>query len=1215
MAGLTIAAVVNMDAPPKVTASRTVRKARAHPVDASTPGAADGSGSFLLSIPAPPPTAPKKKVRHPKQKKPVPPAGKSENDFPAKETDDSALETSEPPDVVDTSIVTPEAPSGNTGKDETAESVEESEPNQMDHSLVSDKSSVSKNTISDVAVDELFSTPFTEAAIIANEAATPELPSVQESHKEPTALPPSIVTLPEESAIPPLPHVQEPLKGTPTPVDDLRIRAHRLQELERLRLNFEQEPEILPITSPVRNPPVRKSSLNTLSAVASAASNPPPHVTFATDAPASPPQRPSSPISPSPRSPLSPVQSRARSMSPDFSIGDLRRDNAEAWMNRLREVQMRERRAQQAAVAAELAAAAAAEAAKLAREAALLVHGGGSSEGDGHDVGLSPGPGKVPARPLSPNMERQEDLRHRDAFDIAGDEGARERLAAVSSARESGGGFSPPVAILRRPGEDLGPYRRVYQFGRPAAGEDQTAASQRGLGGVVLSFASPPSTVASPKAGLTNIPPGSALFPFPGGQRLTSADFESGTAGDAVQVNVGRSTALGTPVRNGGLSRLPPLSVGGERRAVMAKPPFTDRSPPLSVPAASTSSEAASGAAAADDEPTAEMAFSPRLVLARPVGTASVTYRRAAVGSRSSASSNHSDYTTQGLPTGGYYRPATLATPISLVGRAVSLFSKDAPSVFSGLTSASGAGFSTTGLSAIRERGDTGPPPAPATVGAPGTTTNFPQAPTLPFGAITNSLLLFLKFRVFPAESERILAWCQGSVVAHLPARLADTQRSPAGSPLLRVTRRHSMHIPFLRTQFTSESVASSAPSSWNPAFGARQRSGLSAASPPDINLTAPALRAAYVLATSSAMYVFLPAFAMPRDPFSDAAPPASAAAAAADYLTGVAAQVRYDDPALSLRLWRRVPMSAVARVDVGPNAQYVAVHYVDVSATAAATAAGGAAAGTSGVAVVRSFTFVSRDRASTSALIASVARGRRRQGVVCADSDWNLRALRDTVWLRRSGEVPQRVVWDRAAIPPRADWRTAVFAPPLRDSSRAAAVPHTSWLGSLTSSIIFSTQSLPPLPSGSVLASAPAEDPHMADRQQVRTVDSDDDDPAAAMSANDGPPLYLSVGWMHAEPESSSEDGDALESDASRKTLRSVTVRSVTLTGTRDYLYLAAERLDVWPPAMFPPELDAGGRRRAAISAGIRRASSSTSNDAATEEDDLDDASSATEA
>ncbi|KAJ3102700.1 hypothetical protein HDU96_009541 [Phlyctochytrium bullatum] len=47
-------------------------------------------------------------------------------------------------------------------------------------------------------------------------------------------------------------------------------------------------------------------------------------------------------------------------------------------------------------------------------------------------------------------------------------------------------------------------------------------------------------------------------------------------------------------------------------------------------------------------------------------------------------------------------------------------------------------------------------------------------------------------------------------------------------------------------------------------------------------------------------------------------------------HVADVAAQVRYDDPRRVIRLYNRIPLERLARVDVGPNRQYIAIHFVD---------------------------------------------------------------------------------------------------------------------------------------------------------------------------------------------------------------------------------------------------------------------------------------------
>jgi hypothetical protein len=43
-----------------------------------------------------------------------------------------------------------------------------------------------------------------------------------------------------------------------------------------------------------------------------------------------------------------------------------------------------------------------------------------------------------------------------------------------------------------------------------------------------------------------------------------------------------------------------------------------------------------------------------------------------------------------------------------------------------------------------------------------------------------------------------------------------------------------------------------------------------------------------------------------------------------------VIAQVRYDDPSKKLKLSRKIPFRSLLRIDVGPNRQYLVMHYLD---------------------------------------------------------------------------------------------------------------------------------------------------------------------------------------------------------------------------------------------------------------------------------------------
>ncbi|KAI9360473.1 hypothetical protein DFJ73DRAFT_83911 [Zopfochytrium polystomum] len=893
--------------------------------------------------------------------------------------------------------------------------------------------------------------------------------------------------------------------------------------------------------------------------------------------------------------PIAEPAKRARSMSPDFSVNDLKKDGGEAWMNRLKEMQQRERRAQAAASAAAAAAAAAAEAARIAREAAEMAMRGGV------DDFLPP----------------EDHLRHRDAFEIAGDDEVRQRVERGGSAesvpgRFVGGAQTTPATLPRVGGEAVGPYRRVYAFGKSehgvspsrANGSGDSAGRQTTVGRTVhIQFATSSSSSQSTNSGSGG--GGTSLFALHE-RRISAGDVETGGAADTLNLNVKKS-----PTKT---SQLPLLAFGGERRPSNVSPGSTSSVlSSVGSPLAAVDSMSSDGGR---EEGQQKDSFSPKLILSRPVGTASVTYRRPAPSSRESRSSGRSDYTAPSASS-TFYRPATLATPASLVGRAMSLFSGDAPSVFSGISSlvSVGAPGATMGM--------------PSSVGAV-----YPQAPTLPFLTMTNSLQLFLKFKIFPSDAERILSWVQGSVVTQLPARFVDLQKQHSQ------LRRRSKG--FARMAFSSD----------------REK-----LTPQQLNLSQPTQRAAYLLITDSAIYIFHPTFPMPRNPFiPGTAASAASAAAVSDYMTDVISQVRYEDPALSLKLWRRIPITTIARVDVGPNRQYLGVHYVDppnlgtIGEAGTGSLSGGVGLGLLGgtggktlpiaasfdtavFAVIKSLTVMTRDKVSTQKILDALvvatpstlsagpaasgspvqspsagltivtnaipqARppnaadpGDRRLVSVNAESTWNYRGLRDSVWLRNEGESGSgSVVWRTVGVG-NLNWRRIVFAGASAASESVAgpSSASSSWLENIASKMSAASSSAmrtltryptrlgassPEAPSDSPTSSEQPSriaepQPELQNRSRVDaptsalTVGIDDVDPATqdAADISDGQPnLYLMVGWIcPAFRKSASGRGE--------DEIASITVQSLTLTATRDYIYLASERLDVWPPPLFPPE------------------------------------------
>ncbi|KAI8619574.1 hypothetical protein BC830DRAFT_745267 [Chytriomyces sp. MP71] len=434
--------------------------------------------------------------------------------------------------------------------------------------------------------------------------------------------------------------------------------------------------------------------------------------------------------------------------------------------------------------------------------------------------------------------------------------------------------------------------------------------------------------------------------------------------------------------------------------------------------------------------------MAPRLILARPVTTNSTVHHRRlqegsdfgseASGAASVYSSFHQRQTSNSRP--GMGRS----------GLANSVFSGDSAgfSVFSGMT-----GITRSSGMPLQAGFDNNAAPLA-----------YPRAPNVPFLSINNSLQLHLKFNVFANDQEKILSWVAGSIVPQVSPYLEGIAGPPTeqGYSLLggsSVTsssaRRDFAKDPFiLATKERMQTVE----------------------------------RAGYILVTDKALYIFTPTFVMPYNPFKTAT-----ASTAPAHMSNVIAQVRYDDPSRTLKLARRIPLGNLARVDVGPNRQYLSLHFLagDEKATSVTRGTGSGGIGVEGslkmgrastssinhektkklpLSGIRSVVFLTRDRTATSRIIDNLVpvlyesrikskfnlRGEDgKLKIVNQDVEWSLAALRSTVLLKQGGF--KDVVLNQVEVDGRLDWRNILAK--RSQSTEGGSSERRSWFSGLLSS------------------------------------------------------------------------------------------------------------------------------------------------------------------
>ncbi|KAJ3405241.1 hypothetical protein HDV05_006689, partial [Chytridiales sp. JEL 0842] len=381
----------------------------------------------------------------------------------------------------------------------------------------------------------------------------------------------------------------------------------------------------------------------------------------------------------------------------------------------------------------------------------------------------------------------------------------------------------------------IGPYRRVYDYEqKPVRRTSSPGANGRALSNnVVVSFGD----VVTSSSNTTRL--SSSL------QRKSLSlgpDVELGTSGEfrGIQPKSGRTMTIAGS--SSSLESLPPLFV----RPTAGLSSTSNVA--ISYVHKSAQQVNVDHSTAADQQMEQKVEVAAKLVLSRPIATAG-SYRRPKDGSVSSKSDNHSVYS-------GIY-PTHASQNRTLMGKAVSLFSGDGGmSVFTGIpVTASRAGGSVYGRQSIIS---TSLPHSWDKLDQLGPWV-APRAPTIPYMTMNNSLQLFLKFRVFPRDTEKIQAWVPCSVVGQLPMYAQDipgassSSTSKLGKVIDSIKGKASVSLERLR----------------------------------------PIERAAYILLTDRALYFFTPVFKMPHNPFESIRGNLSSAPAVSSHLSDVISQVR----------------------------------------------------------------------------------------------------------------------------------------------------------------------------------------------------------------------------------------------------------------------------------------------------------------------------------
>ncbi|TPX59053.1 hypothetical protein PhCBS80983_g02700 [Powellomyces hirtus] len=391
----------------------------------------------------------------------------------------------------------------------------------------------------------------------------------------------------------------------------------------------------------------------------------------------------------------------------------------------------------------------------------------------------------------------------------------------------------------------------------------------------------------------------------------------------------------------------------------------------------------------------------------------------------------------------------------------------------------------------------------------------IPSAPTLPFQSLTNALKLHLMLNVLKdRDREKCLSWLTASCAVQLP-----------------------MSHTFTHTQ-----------SRW---FQSAERERESWRSPTYM----PAQRPCYILLTNSRVYIFEPKF---RFPFTGSH-------------NEQAQDTRYDSniPSL-LRLVRCIRLRAIGRVDVGPNRQYFVIRYYvpppnKSSTTSPTTGIHPMDAGGLGPAAdIReqghweSVNILTRDKSATTAFLdgynESLAShkndGTPMDGEMSLDNaanpvnenfDWAVDAMRDHIFVRRGARS---------------------FGYPKSWTNETRTISSPSVNGKWYERILRGGRNREPPRAG---LGTNSETGHS--KMAASLFASTEEDVAVnALDEIDSTLIktYLLAGLIVIVPPSSQTQQPA------------ISVRSVSLAATKDFIYLFTERHDVWPPLLFPPETKA---------------------------------------
>ncbi|KAJ3397025.1 hypothetical protein HDU92_001038 [Lobulomyces angularis] len=469
----------------------------------------------------------------------------------------------------------------------------------------------------------------------------------------------------------------------------------------------------------------------------------------------------------------------------------------------------------------------------------------------------------------------------------------------------------------------------------------------------------------------------------------------------------------------------------------------------------------------------------------------------------------------------------------------------------------------------------------------------LPRSPSIPFLKMTNSLQLHLNFNVFESDKEKILSWIPGSYVKQLPTNLRDGPNGSFGvtcdsKTVKAVEMRSKSKLSWLlstlcKTQDSkwlidkrSSNLISSLIVNSNTESNANSFLAIE-----KLKYLVPIEKPSYFLLTNFKLYIFVPKFSFPyhSDEFNDPY---------AQFVNNSMQQVRYEDPSKSISLKYIIPLLKIVRIDVGPNYQYLVIHFWKNKDKGTKSSGNeNTLHSVENHLPFHSLTLVTRDKIATLKFLKEISHflhnadnnSIENDSITCNDEnttcskfstlkhhnskininfDWYINSLQEEIYYSslkklKKNENVKFYEWflkNNVVFNSKLDFKSIGIDEMHLTSNRISNIKG-GWFGLFNVPFSSSTNDKFNSKKDSVV-----ETPNLLFVSEDEKID--EEKPSIGIE-DESLELYLHVGWVV-----------ALEENL---TNTSPLIRTTALIATNEYLYLVLERLDVWPPLYFPPE------------------------------------------